>query len=210
MAAWTTAMHRDAVVLTLPRGAIPAVMDGVRRMAASFPVSGMVMAGAVVLGGTSPALVAPMLEGTTADKWIGRLFPAVRLVCEAGSTSGDGDEWIRIPLAERGHDLQWLVDTGGDIDADLVARTVGNLIGGMVAGAPVNALHPDSDAFGDMVAVRVPTDRATAIGELAASDMGLTITGRRCHLCFPSRWFARVDRGSGANPGRRHESSRPR
>ncbi len=120
------------------------------------------------------------------------------------------DAWVRLPAADRGHDLQWLVDTGGDLDADPVARTMGNLIGAMVSSTPVNAPHPDSDAFGDMVAVRVPTDRAAAVRALAASDMGLTIAGRRCHCFFRSRSFARVGRGSGTNPGRRRESLRPR
>jgi hypothetical protein len=98
-----------------------------------------------------------MLEGTTADRWIGRLFPAVQLVCEPSSTAREGDAWIRIPLAERGHDLQWLVDAGGDLDADMVARAVGRRIGAIVSGTPVNALHPDTEVFTDLVAVRTST-----------------------------------------------------
>jgi hypothetical protein len=155
-------------------------LEGVRRLAASFPISGMVMAGAVVLGGTSPALVAPVLEGTTAGRWIGRLFPAVRMVCEPSNTTREGDAWVRVPLAERGHDLQWLVDTGEDLDADLVARTVGRQIGAMVSGTPVNALHLDTEVLTDMVAVRTSTDRAAALRSMVATGGHLIVAGRRC------------------------------
>ena len=43
-----------------------------------------------------------------------------------------------------GADLQWLVGTGGDHDADSVARAIGRRLGTMVTGAPVWAHRPQN------------------------------------------------------------------
>ena len=105
--------------------------------------------------------------------------PPVRLLCEPSS---DGAAMIRLPAADRGHDLQWLVDTGGDLDADVVAMAVGRHINGMVSGAPVLALHPDTEAYCDMVAVRISPDRSTSMRSLVAMGGCLHIQGRDCRL----------------------------
>ena len=60
---------------------------------------------------------------------------------------GDGDsnnEWARLIAADRGADLQWQIDTGGDHDAERIARSVGRRLGAAVTGVPVWAQHPDS------------------------------------------------------------------
>jgi hypothetical protein len=90
-------------------------------------------------------MVRPILEGTAAEQWLGRLQQPVRILCEPDNAGRPHEAWMRLPAADRGHDLQWLVDTGGDIEADQVARALGAQIGAMVTATPVNALHPDTE-----------------------------------------------------------------
>ena len=101
-------------------------------MAATFPVSAMMVGGTLTLGGVTPAMISLVIEGTTAGQWMGRLHLPVRILCEP-------DNPVRL------HDLQWLVDTGGDLEADQVARALGDQIGAMVTATPVNAMHPDTE-----------------------------------------------------------------
>jgi len=111
---------------------------------------------------------------------------------------------IRLPAADRGHDLQWLVDTGGDLDADVVAMAVGRHINGMVSGAPVLALHPDTEAYCDMVAVRISPDRSTSMRALVAMGGCLHIQGRDCRL-LP---FTITRSGLARNPPRERQTDR--
>jgi hypothetical protein len=182
MAAWTMQMHRDGVLLALPRGAIPAVVEGVRYMAATFLVSVMIVGGMVILGGVTLATVDPILEGTTAGRWLGGVHLPVRLLWEPEDRERPHEAWIRLAAADRGHDLQWLIDTGGDLEAYQVARALGDQIGAMVTAAPVNAMHPDTEEFSDMVAVRTSTDRAATVRAMVASGTALLVEGRRCAM----------------------------
>ena len=81
----------------------------------------MVAAGTLMLGNDSPTLVEPMLDEIGARSWMNRLMIPMRYAREPGDVRG-GMEWVRIVVADKGADLQWLVDTGGDHDADGVAR----------------------------------------------------------------------------------------
>jgi hypothetical protein len=97
---------------------MPAFIEGVRTMASSFPVSAMIVGGLIIFGGVTPAMVRPVLEGTVAEQWLGRLQQPVRILCEPDDPGRPHEAWMRLPAADRGHDLQLLVDTGGDIEAD--------------------------------------------------------------------------------------------
>ena len=170
-------MHRDAVFLHAPRGAIPAIVDATRCVSRQFSISLMVTGGTLMLGGASAATVQPIIDAIGARRWIPLVAPPVRLLCEPG---GGSVAMVRLPAADRGHDLQWLVDTGGDIGADIVAVAVGRQINGMVSGAPVTALHPETETFCDMIAIRVSPDRATSMRALVAMGGCVHVGGRDC------------------------------
>jgi hypothetical protein len=90
-AAWTVRMHRDGVLLPLPRGALPAIVEGVRAMATAFPISVMLVGGMAILGGVDPAMVRPVLEGTTAEQWLGNMHLPVRMLYEPDDPDHGGD-----------------------------------------------------------------------------------------------------------------------
>ena len=85
-------------------------------------------------------------------QWMKRLMAPARYAREPDCGDGNG-EWVRLTAADRGADLQRLVDTGGDHNADSIARAVGRRLGTVVAGAPVSAQRPGTGAFEHMVAV---------------------------------------------------------
>jgi len=174
--------------LNVPRGAMPVIVDTARCVTHQFPISVMITGGMLILGGASPATVQPLLDVIGARRWIPAVAPPARLVCEPGDSRFAR---VCLPAADRGHDLQWLVDSGGDIgaDEDEVASAVGRQIHGMVAGAPVVALHPDTDVYADMVTVRVPPDRAAAMRALASTGLCIHVAGRECRL-FPPHHHA--------------------
>ena len=91
-------------------------------------------------------------------------------------------EWVRVIAADKGADLQWLVDTGGDHDAGGVARAIGRRLGAATSGTPVWAQHPDTGAYGHTVAVRVPAGRAAEMRAMAAAAQTLHIQGTECRF----------------------------
>ena len=125
--AWTEEDYRDAVVAPAPRGAIPAAIEGFKRVIADIPITAMIAAGTLMLGNVGPAMVEPILDEIGCRGWNNRLTTPMRYVKEPGGDSGNA-EWVRIVAADRGADLQWLVDTGGDHDADGVARARGRML----------------------------------------------------------------------------------
>lgn len=97
-----------------------------------------------------------------------------------------------------GSTWQWLVNTGGDLDADRVARALGLQLGVMVAGGMVTAMHPDTDNSTDMVAVLMPADQASALRAMAAIGCMLYVYGRECrilHMTILRRGNAQMRRG---------------
>ncbi|MFM7983515.1 MAG: hypothetical protein ACKPKO_29735, partial [Candidatus Fonsibacter sp.] len=84
--------------------------------------------------------------------------------------------------AAKGHDLQWLIDTGGDLSADGVAREVGRMIAAPITAAAVNAMNPDSGEFVDMILIRVPAGQVNAMHALMAAGSGVHVYGRRCKI----------------------------
>ncbi|MFM7980177.1 MAG: hypothetical protein ACKPKO_12755, partial [Candidatus Fonsibacter sp.] len=71
------------------------MVENMRRVAADFPISLMVTNGMLLVGGLAPAMVQPVLEASLANRWIGRMTPAVRLVCEPGRTEQAGTTFMR-------------------------------------------------------------------------------------------------------------------
>ena len=116
-------------------------------------------------------------------------MPAVRFVCEMQAGHGTPAAYVRIPLADRGHDLQWLIDTGGDIEADHVARSLSTMIGGAVAAAPVVALHPDTESYSPMVPVRVTAALARAMRAMVGTCHPIIV--RRVSTSHPVDHFTR-------------------
>ncbi|MFM7982207.1 MAG: hypothetical protein ACKPKO_23095, partial [Candidatus Fonsibacter sp.] len=99
--AWTIDQFRDAVLLPVPRGAFAASVDGIRRVAARFPVSGMIAGGSLWLGGLSPTMVEPVMEMTGLQIWMERIHEPLRLVVEPGLPSLPGCTWARLVSAEK-------------------------------------------------------------------------------------------------------------
>ncbi len=155
----------------------------------------MVSGGSLLLGGAAAALVQPIIDAIGARRWVPLVAPPVRLLCEPSS---DGVAMVRLLAADRGHDLQWLVDTGGDLDVDVVAVAVGRHINGIVSGAPVFALHPDTEAYCDMIAVRVSPDRSTSMRALVAIGGCIQVNGRDCRILPFNHYTKRTCENSSA------------
>ena len=102
----------------------------------------MLAAGTLMIGNVSPTMVEPVLEKIGCRGWNSRLTTPMRYVKEPGD--GRHMEWIRVIAADKGADLQWLVDTGGDHDADGAARAIGGVLGTTASGTPVWAQRPDT------------------------------------------------------------------
>ena len=87
--------YRDAIMAPVPRGALPAALGGVRRAAASIPITAMVVARTLMLGNVSRTMVGPILEGIGARQWTNRLMAPMRCVKEPGD-DGANMEGVRV------------------------------------------------------------------------------------------------------------------
>ena len=59
----------------------------------------------------SPAMVHPVIDAIGARRWIPGIAPPTRFVCEPTEVSSMGER-VGLVAADRGHDLQWLIDAG--------------------------------------------------------------------------------------------------
>ncbi|MFM7990213.1 MAG: hypothetical protein ACKPKO_63950, partial [Candidatus Fonsibacter sp.] len=144
----------------------------------------MISGGSLWIGGLTPTIARPVLEATDVQQWLTRLQEPVRLNVEPGVPGRDDTTWVRLTAAAKGHDLQWLIDTGGDLPADDVAREIGRVVSAPVTAAPVNAMDLDSGSFSDMVLVRVTAGQIGAMNALMTTGNGVYIRGRQCKV-FP-------------------------
>ncbi|MFM7982177.1 MAG: hypothetical protein ACKPKO_22945, partial [Candidatus Fonsibacter sp.] len=145
-----------------------------------FSISGMVAGGTLWVAGLAPAMVEPVLEVMEDQAWMGRVHEPLRIVVEPGAVASPGCTWVRMVSAEKGHDFQWLVDTGGDLPAEELARAIGRILGATVGPALVNAMHPDTGRFSDMVLIKIAAGQATVMRALADTWAGLHVAGRVC------------------------------
>ena len=120
----------------------------------------------MLLGNVSPTMVEPIHYEMGARQWMNKLVGPISHTREPNG-EGQVGEWVRLPAADQGADLQWMADTGGDHDADSIAQAIGRMLGTTVAGAPVWAQRPDADTCEHMVAVRVPPGQAATIRAMA-------------------------------------------
>ena len=49
-------------MVPIPRGGLPAALDGIRRVAMGIPIAATVVAGTLMIGNVSPTMVEPILE----------------------------------------------------------------------------------------------------------------------------------------------------
>ena len=68
-------MHRDAVFLQIPRGAVPVVVDTVICVSQQFSVSVMLSGGTLMLGGATAALLQPIIDAIGARRWVPLVAP---------------------------------------------------------------------------------------------------------------------------------------
>ena len=88
----------------------------------------MVAASTLMIGNISPAMVEPILDEIGVRRWTNKLMTPMRNLKGPRDDRTDM-EWVRVIAADKGADLQWLVDTGGDHDAGGVARAIGRRLG---------------------------------------------------------------------------------
>ena len=163
---------------------MPAAIEGVRRLQEHVPVKPVIAGGALLLTNVAPAEVQAVLREAGIERWLrGVVAPPCRMV--AGPEYRDGGQAIvpaRLSHASEGHDLQWLVNTAGHVDAGAAALAAGAAIDALVTGTPVSALDPDTDDFTEMVLLRTHPAAAAAMRRLVSVTQWLHVAGRRYRL----------------------------
>ena len=79
VAAWLPSDHRDAVLLHLPHGALPAVLEALRARGTLQRHAGIMVGGALALGSLSAAQADAVLQLDCITRWQRGATPAVRL-----------------------------------------------------------------------------------------------------------------------------------
>lgn len=163
ISAWGEDEWREGVILTCARGAIPAVVKGLRRVAAASPAMDPGLAGAAV-------------QAAGAARWMKALCPLVRLC--AGPIRGAGRGWAECHMRFTEAAL-WLVRTGGTTCCGEVARSMGRAVRAAVSSAPVDAYDAQTDILQAMVLVRASPESNPRMCALVDAEGGLRIGARR-------------------------------
>ena len=102
---------------------------------------------------------------------------------------------FRFTGPSEGHELMWLIRTGGRWTEARVGHALQALLGRAVYVSPVTARVPGQDTYEDMHLVRLPDGAATvAMRGIATSGRGLTIAGVRLEV-FPLTQLRNDPRG---------------
>ncbi len=134
----------------------------------------MLVGGTLCIGNLPPLQVTPYLAVSGQVRWMRSLYPPTRLHL-AVAASVAGGHFGRLTHATVGQDLRWLVDTGGDVAADEIARLMSRRTGGTLTASPVLAWDPGTREYRPMLQL---TGGAWA---LAAMDCVLT-TDAHCRV----------------------------
>ena len=111
-----------------------------------------------------------------------------------GTTEAD----IRFASPASGHDLMWMVATGGQIHLDRVAQALRNVLGEYPTTDMVCALHPETQAFEPMVQVSVPNHLRNLMIMGPAAEAFIQIGAHRCKV-FPFTEIRQNGRHSAAD-----------
>ena len=99
-----------------------------------------------------------------------------------GTTEAD----IRFASPASGHDLMWMVATGGQIYFDRVAQALLDVLGEYPTTDMVCALHPETQTFEPMVQVSVPNHLRNLMIMGPAAEAFIQVGSYRCKV-FPFR-----------------------
>ena len=168
VSAWMLDDLRDAVMVVVPRGAVPTAVEGLRGVMRRYGVRPVIAGGVLAFSGAPPAVVDGILDEAGLRRWMATLTPAVRLgIGPPGASPAGTYTPCRLGHAAAGHDLQWLVRVDG-VDCDEVGRAVGRLVGHPVFAAPVEAFVEEEQRYRPMVLIRAGPAAAPALHSLVA------------------------------------------
>ena len=165
--AWQQDDWKDAVLLRIPGGALPAAVEAIREQTAALGCRAMIGGGGLLVSNLAPAGVEAFLETSGIGRWVRGTQVPLRLAGDTCLHSPEGPFWpVRIAMAAAGHEAQALIRGAcatGHMD---VARAVTASIEHAVTTTAVHAYDPATDNYEDMVLVRAPGRLAAAFRRL--------------------------------------------
>ena len=177
---WTEDDLRDTLLLHVPRGAVPTVVEALRDVQAQLGGKTVVINDVVGVLGIAPAMVGGLVESAGIGRWMGGLWPVARIEVDGAfqEPRGSGSVLtvpVRVRHGEVGQDHQWLVDGGDGLELGLFAQAAIRHTGTRVNAAPVQALDEQSGAYRYMVLLRTGGEGVAAMEALVASARGLRV-----------------------------------
>ena len=175
---WGPEHWRDAVVLLVPVGAIPAIVAEAWRVGALLGFRASCEAGAILLGDILPDQVEAALEAIGARPWLRAMTPPVRLTADSALTA-DGHVTMRIARPQTGRDLYWVVRTQGEAEPLDVEAAMTELLHSPVKAAEALVYDPATRRDPPGVVIRVETHRAATMDRMVAAGLTIAVRGRR-------------------------------
>ena len=193
---WSSRDLDGAIHIPAPPASCPAMVAALRPPLEALGGKPAMVAGGVAVLGVLPALADATLESAGIQEWTRAAFPPRRLHFATGNAGyGQGCGQFRLSQPGEGHELTWLVHTGGQWSEARVGAALQGALGRAVFVTAVEARVPGGDTYDDMLMVRLPDATATEALRCLASGAGGLRVGDAALDVFPVTQLRHVQRG---------------
>ena len=178
--AWTNEELGQAVHAPMHRSLTHSALIGMQPLAERFGAKAIPVETGVAIIGCAPAIADAVLQGWPQHEariHLPRRSSTYRTHC-------DHETDARLSSPSAGHDLTWIIATGGQVHPTTVAAALFDVLGEFPTAESVCALNPGVHAFEQMIQVTAPAQFRQRMHMGPGADGSILIDGRN-HRVYP-------------------------
>ena len=178
--AWTPEEMEQAIHVPMPRHLTYTALLGMQPMAERFGAKAVPVETGVAIIGCAPAVAEAVLQGCSQQE-TGIHVPR-RILTYLAHCEHEAD--IRLSSPSAGHDLTWMIATGGQVHPSTVASALRDVLGEYPTAEAVCGLNPHAHAFEQMIQITVPAHLRQRMLMGPGAEGSMFVDGRN-HRVYP-------------------------
>ena len=177
---WTNEETGQAIHVPMHRNFTQNALIGIQPLAERFGAKAVPVETGVAIIGCAPAIADAVLQGWSQHE--ARIHIPRRISTYLTHREHEADARLSSPSA--GHDLTWMIATGGQVHPTAAARALFDILGEYPTAESVCGLNPQVHAFEQMIQVTVPAHLRQRMLMGPGADGSVLVDGRN-HRAYP-------------------------
>ena len=177
---WTNEEMGQAIHVPMHRNLTHIALTGIQPLAERFGATAVPVETGIAIVGCAPAIADAVLQGWSQHE--ARIHVPRRISTYPTHREHEVDARLSSPAA--GHDLTWMIATGGQVHPMAIARALFDILGEYPSAESVCGLNPHVRAFEQVIQVTVPTHLRQRMLMGPGADGSILVDGRN-HRVYP-------------------------